>query len=95
MLLEKLSNGPRHVLNLPAVKIEEGELAKLTLLDTGLKWEYNQESNISKSINSPLLGHILTGKSVGIINGENPIFRAKYEKRRFKIYRVPVSRHFL
>ena len=74
MLLEKLSNGPRHVLNLPAVKIEEGELAKLTLLDTGLKWEYNQESNISKSINSPLLGHLLTGKSVGIINGEKSYF---------------------
>ena len=74
MLLEKLSNGPRHVLNLPAVRIEEGEFAKLTLLDTGLKWEYNQESNISKSINSPLLGHILTGKSVGIINGEKSYF---------------------
>ena len=62
------------MLNLPKVKIEEGEFAKLTLLDTHLKWDYNQESNISKSINSPLLGHFLTGKSVGIINGEKSYF---------------------
>ena len=74
MLLEKLSNGPRHVLKLPTVKIEEGEFAKLTLLDTRLKWDYNQGSNISKSNNSPLLGHLLTGKSVGIINGEKSYF---------------------
>ncbi|MAJ51239.1 MAG: dihydroorotase [Flammeovirgaceae bacterium] len=69
-LLEKLSNGPRHVLNFPPIKIEKGEFAKLTLLDAHLKWQYNQESNISKSNNSPLLGHLLTGKSVGVINGE-------------------------
>ena len=73
-LLEKLSNGPRHVLKLPAVKIEEGEFAKLTLLDAHLKWQYNEESNISKSINSPLFGQLLTGKSVGVINGEKSYF---------------------
>ena len=70
LLLEKLSNGPRKVLKLPTIKIEEGEFAKLTLLDAHLKWQYNEESNISKSNNSPLFGQLLTGKSVGVINGE-------------------------
>ena len=74
MLLEKLSNGPRQVLKLPKIKIEEGEFAKLTLLDAHLKWQYNEESNISKSNNSPLFGQRLTGKSVGVINGEKVYF---------------------
>ena len=74
MLLEKLSNGPRQVLKLPKIKIEEGEFAKLTLLDAHLKWQYNEESNISKSNNSPLFGQRLTGKSVGVINGEKLYF---------------------
>ena len=73
-LLEKLSNGPRKVLKLPTIKIEEGEFAKLTLLDVHLKWQYNVESNISKSNNSPLFGQRLTGKSVGVINGEKVYF---------------------
>ena len=73
-LLEKLSKGPRQVLNLPTIKIEEGESAKLTLLDAHLKWHYNEESNVSKSNNSPLFGHELTGKAVGVINGEKSYF---------------------
>ena len=52
----------------------KGEFAKLTLLDVHLKWQYNEESNISKSNNSPLFGQLLTGKSVGVINGEKLYF---------------------
>jgi len=43
-------------------------------LDAHLKWQYNEESNISKSNNSPLFGQLLTGKSVGVINGEKVYF---------------------
>lgn len=67
-LIEKLSTNPRRVLSLPPVKIAEGEVATLTLLDPVLEWTVDPEAFHSKSKNSPFKGMPLKGKAIGIVN---------------------------
>lgn len=68
--ISKLSNQPRDILKLAEVQIEENAVANLTLLDPKAKWDYNKESNLSQSINSPWFGQELEGKITATINGE-------------------------
>lgn len=68
VLIPKVTTGPRKVFGLEAVRIEEGALANLTLIDPALKWVLNDESNFSKSKNSPWYGKELTGKAVAVFN---------------------------
>jgi dihydroorotase len=67
-LIEKLSRNPRQILGLPKIRIEEGEMANLTLIDPGKDWEVDVSAFQSKSKNSPFNGFKLRGKAVGIIN---------------------------
>jgi dihydroorotase len=67
-LIEKLSVNPRRILSLPAINIEEGEIANLTLLDPTIVWTVDIQSFRSKSKNSPFHGRALKGKALGIIN---------------------------
>ena len=68
VLIHKVTAGPRKVLSLDSPHIEEGALANLTLIDPALKWVLNDESNYSKSKNSPWYGKELTGKAVAVFN---------------------------
>lgn len=68
VLIQKVTSGPRKVLGLENPRIEEGAVANLTLIDPGLKWTLNDESNYSKSKNSPWYGKTLTGKVVAVFN---------------------------
>ncbi|HEU5148734.1 MAG TPA: dihydroorotase [Chryseosolibacter sp.] len=68
ILIHKVTSGPRKVLGLENVRIAEGALANLTLIDPALKWVLNDESNYSKSKNSPWYGKELTGKAVAVFN---------------------------
>jgi dihydroorotase len=67
-LIEKLSTNPRKICSLPVVKIQEGEMANLTLFDPACEWTVSIQEFKSKSKNSPFHGRKLKGKSVGIIN---------------------------
>ncbi len=67
-LIEKFSINPRKILNLPIIKLEEGEIANLTLLDPKKEWVVDVSSFRSKSKNSPFNGWKLKGKSIGVIN---------------------------
>jgi dihydroorotase len=73
-LIEKFSVNPRRILSLPAINIQEGEIANLTLLDPTLEWIVDIQSFRSKSKNSPFHGKTLIGKSVGIINNGKAYF---------------------
>lgn len=73
-LLEKFTVNPRVILNLPVPIIIEGEKADLTIFDPDMEWDYNVESNYSKSVNSPWLGQTLTGKVLGVVNNGRSIF---------------------
>jgi dihydroorotase len=74
-LIEKLSVNPRRVLHLPEVRIQEGEMANLTLVDPSATWVVDPKTFKSKSKNTPFAGARLTGKAIGVINN-NQIFLA-------------------
>ena len=67
-MIEKMSTNPRRIVNLPAIRIAEGQLANLTIFDPGAEWIVDTQAFKSKSKNSPFGGRKLTGKPVGVIN---------------------------
>lgn len=68
ILLEKVTSGPRQVLNLEVPLIEEGVKANLTLFDPDKTWVLDEKTNLSKSKNSPWFGKELKGKAVAVFN---------------------------
>ena len=75
-LIEKLSVNPRRILSLPAINIQEGEMANLTIFDPEKVWTVDKELFKSKSKNSPFHGWKLKGKATGIINNGIAYFEA-------------------
>lgn len=70
-IIERFTNGPRAVLGLPAVHIEEGAAADLTLFDPEADWTCTEDDLPSRSHNTPFLGQRFTGRAVGIVgNGQ-------------------------
>jgi dihydroorotase len=67
-IIEKLSTNPRRVLHLPEIKIQEGEIANLTIFDPRIEWVVDIQKLKSKSKNSPFHGFALHGKAAGVIN---------------------------
>ena len=70
VLIEKVTKRPRQVLQLENPRIEDDAPANLTLFDPNHKWILNDESNYSKSKNSPWFGKELTGKAVAVFNND-------------------------
>ncbi len=62
LIVEKLAVAPRRLLNLAIPQIKVGEGANFTIFNTAKEWTFNQETNQSKSANSPLLNTVLKGK---------------------------------
>ena len=73
-LVEKFSTNPRRIVNIPSIKIQEGEMANLTLLDPERNWVVDIQEFHSKSKNSPFHGFNLKGKAIGIINNGKYLF---------------------
>lgn len=69
-IAEKLSVGPRKVLNLQEVIVEEGAEANFTVYHPAEVWAYTRENNFSKSYNTPLLNQKLTGKVKLVYNNK-------------------------
>lgn len=69
-LVRKLSVNPRTILQLPQIRIAEGEKANLTLIDEAAEWVVDVQKFRSKSKNSPFDGWKLRGKAIGIINND-------------------------
>jgi dihydroorotase len=67
VLLHKLSNGPRKVLELPEWHFEEGVEADLTLVDVDREWTFEEKDIRSKSNNAAFLGERLQGKVLGVM----------------------------
>ena len=68
-IVEKLAIKPRQILNLPVPAFEEDEPANFVLFDTETEWLFNNESNKSRSSNSPFLNTTQKGKV--IVSGNN------------------------
>ncbi|MEZ4947381.1 MAG: dihydroorotase [Cyclobacteriaceae bacterium] len=67
-LITKVTMTPRKLLKLPIPTIEEDERANLTLFSPNEKWVFTEESNRSKSKNSPWLGKGIVGKAKAVFN---------------------------
>jgi dihydroorotase len=67
-LITKVTMTPRKLLKLPIPTIEEDERANLTLFSSNEKWVFTEESNRSKSKNSPWLGKGIVGKAKAVFN---------------------------
>lgn len=68
VLVRKVTSGPREVLRLNVPVIAEDTPANLTLFDPNHKWVLDDNTNHSKSKNSPWFGKELTGKAVAVFN---------------------------
>ncbi|MBL7856649.1 MAG: dihydroorotase [Cyclobacteriaceae bacterium] len=68
VLLEKVTQAPRRLLNLEIPKIGVDEKANLTLFDPARTWKLDERTNFSKSKNSPWFGKEVTGKAVAVFN---------------------------
>lgn len=68
VLIDKVTRGPREVLRLDVPRIAEDEVANLTLIDPAHKWKLDDDTNFSRSRNSPWFGKELTGKAVAVFN---------------------------
>ena len=48
VLLQKITDAPRHILNLPSSPIQEKEIANLTFFSEKEEWPFNNQTNTSK-----------------------------------------------
>jgi dihydroorotase len=73
-LIEKVTVGPRQVLQLDIPKIQEEEKANLTLFDPNRSWKLDDKTNYSRSKNSPWYGKEIKGKAVAVFNNNRNWF---------------------
>ena len=73
-IITALTYNPRLILGLPQHRIEEGAEANLTVFSLKLESVLTENSNYSKSANSPFLNKKMQGKIIGVINGTKSFF---------------------
>jgi dihydroorotase len=69
ILLEKFTKNPRKILKINQHEIKVGSKAVLTVFDQNSSWDFNENTNFSKSINSPWMNWSLKGKVEGVVVG--------------------------
>lgn len=72
--VEFLAINPRHVLGLEMPSITEGAVANLTIFNPDETWRFSSKDIFSKSKNTPLIGQILRGCVLGVLNKEKSNF---------------------
>lgn len=70
-LVDLLSTKASKIFNLSSHKIEEGNVASLTLFNRKKTFILTKENNKSKSLNSPFFDIALTGNVMGVVNKGN------------------------
>lgn len=70
-LIALLTIAPRAIFNVAIPEIKEGSTASLTLFNPGAEYVFEEKDICSKSKNSAFIDEKLTGKVIGIINGNN------------------------
>ena len=75
LIVEKLAFAPRNLLKLEVPEIKIGAVANFTIFNVNKDWTLNNETNKSKSANSPLFNKTLKGKVELVYNnGQYQIF---------------------
>jgi dihydroorotase len=68
-LLDKVSIRPREILKTDIPVIKTDEIANITLFDPAATWTLNDDTNLSKSVNSPFWDKPLTGQVKLVMKG--------------------------
>lgn len=68
VVVRALSESPREILNLKNNRIEEGELADLTIFTPSNEWIFDTQHIHSKTKFSPFVNKTLKGKAIAVIN---------------------------
>lgn len=66
-IVERFCQGPRAAMGLSVPHIEEGGAAEITLFAPEHEWIFTEKDIVSRSKNTPFIGHRFTGKPMGII----------------------------
>ena len=66
-LIKTFSTNPKKILGVETYSVVEGSKASFTVFDPDGSWDYNENSNLSKSINSPWLNWSLKGRVKAVI----------------------------
>lgn len=66
-VVQRLCHAPRQVLGLEVPHIVEGGLAEMTLFDPEVSWTFTEADIVSRSHNTPFIGHPFTGRALGVI----------------------------
>lgn len=74
-MVRAFTDGPRAVLDLPPVRLEQGSVADLTVLDLHDAWVVDPNEWTSLSRNTPFAGWSLTGRATLTIVGGAVVFR--------------------
>ena len=75
LIVEKMAFAPRNILGLPIPKLEVGNSANFIVFNPTQEWILNENSNLSKSSNSPFMGESLKGK-VNLVCNNGQYFRS-------------------
>lgn len=78
-LVDKFSVQPRKLLGLSVPTIAEGNVANLTAFAPNAKWTLQQKDIRSKSKNSPFIGREMTGRVLGVVNGDRSNISADWQ----------------
>ena len=70
IFIQKLTSGPKTVLQIKNSAIEEGSVADMCVFNTEEIWEFNESTNKSKSKNSHLWNKKIKGKTVALFNNK-------------------------
>lgn len=76
VLIEKIAYAPRRILGLGLPEIKEGAMAEVTLFQPEVQWVYDRDRVYSRSFNSPVLGQILQGRALAVINNNQSFVNA-------------------
>lgn len=69
-IIELMSINPRRITRVPALSIQPGQSANLTILDLTMKWTVDSAVFMSKSVNTPFNGMELAGGAWGVVNNQ-------------------------
>ena len=67
-IIDLICHNPRKILKKKTPKIQEGEIANMTLFDPQKEWTYNKKQIASLSRNTPLINYKFKGDVLGVIN---------------------------
>lgn len=73
--MARLTCGPAAALGLPCGTAAIGAVADLAIIDPEASWKLNDETNFSKSVNSPFWNQPLTGRTDATILGGEVVYR--------------------